>query len=490
MLKKCLSPIVSLMIVFTLILSPLSVFAEVISQDEPPTETTGRSEAYCLGDANLDSEVDIVDVTTIQRFDARMISLDDTALFLADADQDEEVTIIDATWIQRYVLKMRTPEEIGEPIALPSEYPDSEWVRGYSSVPGGTVRYNKNWRITLPDWVSFPCDVVLMISNGFLYNVFDDQKNKLNEGTSTYKNIFVPAGTRFRANVFRVDEDEAEPADIREFSSALRIIKCMDGVNESEEVDTSTHTIAHQGVPRFAPPETAPSYAMAKWMGLNIVEADVRFTSDNVPVLHHDSTYMIGGVEHKIAKETYEQFMEYDQGSAFSDAYTGTYGLTLEEFLDLCIELELTPAIEFKNGTPEQIMKCLDLIDFKGVKVFNYKASIDNLKIIIDHDPYASVRIGSYNYTEKLYNELVEIINYGEKKHKTHCIFTFGFGNWSSEQIAKCREAGAIMGVSSINNPTRFSRFCEDCEEVDIIFTEEGYNVSAVIAEDRSNKAN
>ena len=71
------------------------------------------------GDANLDDEVDITDVTTIQRLDARMIELSDTALRLADADQDGEVCIIDATWLQRYSVNMKAPDGIGKPINDP-----------------------------------------------------------------------------------------------------------------------------------------------------------------------------------------------------------------------------------------------------------------------------------------------------------------------------------------------------------------------------------
>lgn len=65
------------------------------------------------GDANLDGNVDITDVSTIQRYDVNMISLSDTAMKLADVDRDGAVTILDATWLQRRELKMKAPDGIG-----------------------------------------------------------------------------------------------------------------------------------------------------------------------------------------------------------------------------------------------------------------------------------------------------------------------------------------------------------------------------------------
>lgn len=240
-------------------------------------------------------------------------------------------------------------------------------------------------------------------------------------------------------------------------------------------LNTHSHTIAHRGVPGYTPPATKPSYVMAKRMGLIIAEGDVRFTSDDVAVIFHDATYTVGGVTHVIAEETYDQFMQYDMGAAYSAEFTGTYGLSLEAFLDLCNELQLTPTLDFKVGTTQQITDCLAMIDAKRVKVFNYKASVANLKTIIDHDPYASVRLGADDYSVTLKNNLIDLIAYGSGTHTVHFIFAMGYGTWTSEQIAECKATGAIPGVSSINDNTRLLALTED---VDIIFTEYGFNAT------------
>ena len=56
------------------------------------------------------------EVQKYQRYDARMITLEEPALTASDVDGDGGITVIDATWIQRYDLGMKAPEGIGKPI--------------------------------------------------------------------------------------------------------------------------------------------------------------------------------------------------------------------------------------------------------------------------------------------------------------------------------------------------------------------------------------
>lgn len=56
-----------------------------------------------LGDADLDGEVTIFDVTRIQRYLAHMTTFNEQQLLLADFDGDGIVTIVDATYIQRFL---------------------------------------------------------------------------------------------------------------------------------------------------------------------------------------------------------------------------------------------------------------------------------------------------------------------------------------------------------------------------------------------------
>ena len=79
------------------------------------------SAAELFGDVDNDEDVNIIDVTMIQRFDAHIIPLDEMAQYRGDVDADGDLTIIDATLIQRYLVNIITEFPAGE--YLPTEAP-------------------------------------------------------------------------------------------------------------------------------------------------------------------------------------------------------------------------------------------------------------------------------------------------------------------------------------------------------------------------------
>ncbi len=67
-----------------------------------------------LGDVNNDGEVNINDVTGIQRHIAMINCLEDVLLYAADANRDGKVDINDATTLQLYLAHKTLPYPIGE----------------------------------------------------------------------------------------------------------------------------------------------------------------------------------------------------------------------------------------------------------------------------------------------------------------------------------------------------------------------------------------
>ena len=97
--------------------------------------------------------------------------------------------------------------------------------------------------------------------------------------------------------------------------------------------------VAHRGYSTEAPENTLPAFRLAKENGFDYVECDVVFTSDNVPVLLHDSSIdRTSNGEGKISSLTYEEVSQYDFGSWFSEEYAGVKIPTFDEFLKLCID--------------------------------------------------------------------------------------------------------------------------------------------------------
>lgn len=131
-------------------------------------------------------------------------------------------------------------------------------------------------------------------------------------------------------------------------------------------------SIAHRGYSKDAPENTLPAYRLAKEKGFNYAECDVSFTKDNVEVLlHDDSIDRTSNGKGKLTDLTYEEVLQYDFGSWFSEDYKGLKIPTFIEFVDLCKEINLHPYIELKsngNYTQEQITNLVDIIEAKEMK--------------------------------------------------------------------------------------------------------------------------
>jgi glycerophosphoryl diester phosphodiesterase len=94
--------------------------------------------------------------------------------------------------------------------------------------------------------------------------------------------------------------------------------------------------IAHRGTTIHGPENTLPAFETAIEKGMEYVEIDVRFTSDEVPVVIHDVTVdrTTNGVG-KVSDFTLSELKELDAGSWFADEFVGTQIPTLEETLEL-----------------------------------------------------------------------------------------------------------------------------------------------------------
>ena len=114
-----------------------------------------------------------------------------------------------------------------------------------------------------------------------------------------------------------------------------------------------------------------------------MIETDVRFTRDDVPVLIHDTTIdRTSNGSGKVSEMTYEQLKSYDfsyvDGKDFS-AYRGTRIPTFEEFAAFCAKYHVHPFIELKEEmTASQVKTLTDLTAKYGIQYqstwisFNY----------------------------------------------------------------------------------------------------------------------
>ncbi len=127
------------------------------------------------------------------------------------------------------------------------------------------------------------------------------------------------------------------------------------------------------------PQQSIPSYLLAHSLGFDIFVCNLRFTADNVPVLHHDediSSYaknMDGSDLEKdtvlISKTTYEDLCQYDYGIYKGEEYAGTPIMTLADMLQFARSLGVEVVIELKTAiTEEQSQYVCQLVRQMGME--------------------------------------------------------------------------------------------------------------------------
>ena len=185
---------------------------------------------------------------------------------------------------------------------------------------------------------------------------------------------------------------------------------------------------AHRGFSSVAPENTLPSYKLAKEKGFAYVECDISWSSDNVPVLLHDSTVdRTSNGTGLVESLTLAELKTLDFGVWKSAEYTGTTIPTFEEFMFYCKQLNLYPYVEPKAGISGARATILIDIAIKTGMINNMtwlSFDLSSLNLILASQPTA--RVG---YTMSVLNNTVitEAINI-----KTAINKVFLDAGWSS----------------------------------------------------------
>lgn len=107
--------------------------------------------------------------------------------------------------------------------------------------------------------------------------------------------------------------------------------------------------IGHRGVCGYAPENTIESVYTASDMGVEWVELDVKLTKDDVPIIFHDDELDRTTNGHgKVAETTYAELKELEAGSFFAESFAGIKIPTLEEMVEVILELDLGLNLEIK----------------------------------------------------------------------------------------------------------------------------------------------
>ncbi|GMV93488.1 MAG: hypothetical protein AMXMBFR82_32660 [Candidatus Hydrogenedentota bacterium] len=144
-------------------------------------------------------------------------------------------------------------------------------------------------------------------------------------------------------------------------------------------------TVGHRGTVKFAPENTIAAFESAIELGADLLEMDVRQTSDGHLVIVHDqSVARTTDARGDVAGLTLEQIKALDAGSWFGDEYKGEKVPTFQEAL-AAIEGRALPDIDFKAGDPEKLVDAVRDAGLLG-KVTLYCGDWEKLKAVLALD--------------------------------------------------------------------------------------------------------
>ena len=297
----------------------------------------------------------------------------------------------------------------------------------------------------------------------FYLNYFDTTQNKW-ISDRWYTDYNMPADTLFGITIAKSssDEDPQSTADVDTFVSKITL-------NKVEQYDpiidyTVSHgikSINHRGFNSIAPENTIPAFKLSRRRGFAIIETDVQFTSDNVPVIIHDrainrTARNADGTEIQetiyIDEITYEEALTYDFGIWKGPSYAGTKIPTLAQVLSLCRNIGLKMYIELKadgNYSREQVETVVDLVNAYGMKNNVTWLSLSNIYLAYvrdyDHDAVLCKVVGQI--TSTVISQAKALRIYGNE-----VFISARLADLTSDKITTCINEGFALEVWTVDN--------------------------------------
>ena len=227
---------------------------------------------------------------------------------------------------------------------------------------------------------------------------------------------------------------------ISEFDEVNDKIKEMNNnYVDYDKIIRSINRIGYDVYSSSTPPQQSlASFKMAYEKGFRILLCDLRFTNDNVPVLHHDSkinsyaknidgSEIVGDVT--IATSTYNDLLNYDYGVYKGQQYKGTKLMTLQDMLKLCRNLGCELYIEVKAMNEDQCKIACDLVKaYRMVDKTSWSGTTPQMKYVVANIDTARVSTMPQTLSDKVISDLVSL------KTSKNKVFVFG---WNTTVLNK-----------------------------------------------------
>lgn len=205
--------------------------------------------------------------------------------------------------------------------------------------------------------------------------------------------------------------------------------------------------VAHRGMRSVAPENTTASFTEAGKHGYWGAECDVYRTKDGVWIISHDShTYRMMDKSAFIEKKTYEELIDMNVDNGVNiDKYEDLKICSLEEYLDICKNYNMTPVIELKGkNNTEYYSEIVELANQFEVNPVYISFHIENLQTM-----RRLTQCKMYYLVQKISEDDIQ-----DAKSIENCGIDFNGNkdkNFKSDIIKKCQEAGLELGAWTIN---------------------------------------
>ena len=206
--------------------------------------------------------------------------------------------------------------------------------------------------------------------------------------------------------------------------------------------------VAHRGMRSVAPENTTASFNEAGRHGYWGAECDVYRTKDGVWIVSHDRhTYRMMDESAFIEKKTYDERMAMNVDNGVNiDKYKDLKMCSLEEYLEICKNYQMTPVIELKGENNTQYYnEIVNLAEKYNLKPVYISFHLENLKTMRKLDTTSKM----YYLVQKISEDDIQ-----DAKSIENCGIDFNGNkdkNFKSDIIKKCQDAGLELGAWTIN---------------------------------------
>jgi len=218
-------------------------------------------------------------------------------------------------------------------------------------------------------------------------------------------------------------------------------------------------TIAHRGASSVAPENTLAAFKEAVGKGADMIELDVRLSSDGAVVVFHDleltrTTDGSGPVEDL----TLAELKRLDAGSWFSERFRGERIPTLEEAIqaisssriELCIEIKIDKGREELRR--ELVYGTIDILDRTCFRDRAVMASFDREAIRVSRAARPEIRAGLIFNKDEVWAECAE---------ESYAGLDFLSARWNiitAERVAKAHRVGRKVIAWTVDRNEELSR--------------------------------